>query len=50
MKNIEQCPYCNFKLNQVVTSKANECPECHHDFEGMDYIKDICPFCGKKIN
>ena len=50
MKNIEQCPYCNFKLNQVVTSKANECPECHHSFEGMDYIKDICPFCGKKIN
>lgn len=50
MKNIEQCPCCNFELNQIVTSKENECPECHHDFEGMDYIKDICPFCGKKIN
>mgnify|MGYP000273510766 FL=1 len=49
MKNIEQCPCCNFKLNQVVTSKANECPECHHSFEGMDYIKDICPYCGKEI-
>ena len=49
MKNIEQCPCCNFELNQVVTSKANECPECHHSFEGMDYIKDVCPYCGKEI-
>ena len=50
MKNIEQCPYCNFELNQVATSKENECPECHHSFEGMGYIKDVCPFCSKKIN
>ena len=50
MKNIEQCPYCNFELSQVLTQKTNECPECHHSFEGMDYIKDICPFCGKKID
>ena len=50
MKNIEQCPYCNFELSQVLTQKTNECPECHHSFKGMDYIKDICPFCGKKIN
>ena len=50
MKNIEQCPYCNFELSQVLTQKTNKCPECHHSFEGMDYIKDICPFCGKKID
>ena len=49
MKNIEQCPYCNFELSQVLTQKTNKCPECHHSFEGMDYIKDVCPYCGKEI-
>ena len=47
---LEYCPNCNFELSQVLTQKTNECPECHHSFEGMDYIKDICPFCGKKID
>ena len=56
-------PYCGAEIKPKVgeqplsegsseqnAEKKNECPECHHSFEGMDYIKDICPFCGKKID
>lgn len=34
---------------QAINTEVTECQYCHRSFEGMDYIKDICPFCGKKI-
>lgn len=59
----DTCPYCGAEIKPKVgeqpssegsseqnAEKKNECPECHHSFEGMNYIKDICPFCGKEIN
>ena len=34
---------------QAINTDVTECQHCHRSFEGMEYIKDICPFCGKKI-
>lgn len=61
-KDINICPYCGEKINtkvgEIPESKKSsdekqqysKCPNCNKSFEGMNYIKDICPFCGKEIN
>ena len=35
---------------QTTNTEVAECQYCHRSFEGLEYIKDICPFCGKKID
>ena len=34
---------------QTINTEVTECQYCHRSFEGMDYIKDVCPYCGKEI-
>ena len=34
---------------QAINTEVTECQYCHRSFEGMEYIGDKCPYCGKEI-
>ena len=34
---------------QAINTDVTECQHCHRNFEGMEYIGDKCPYCGKEI-
>ena len=34
---------------QTTNTEVAECQYCHRSFEGMEYIGDKCPYCGKEI-
>ena len=34
---------------QAINTDVTECQHCYRSFEGMEYIGDKCPYCGKEI-